>query len=66
LTGYGLDIGLIEHLYTALGTTRNYRAIGDVHTLQITTAHTKPFPDCLVLTSRSLAMTSNSGDSSPS
>jgi hypothetical protein len=62
----GLDIGFIDHLYTPLGTTRNYSAIADLHNLQITTAAAKPFPNCWVLTSRSLATTANSGDSSAS
>jgi hypothetical protein len=58
--------GFIDHLYTPLGTTSNYSATADLHTLQITTAPAKPFPACYVLTSRFLATTSNSGDSSAS
>jgi hypothetical protein len=54
----------VEHLYTQLVTKSNYNAIADVHTLQIITAHAKHFPACCVLTSRSLATASNTGDSS--
>jgi hypothetical protein len=50
----GLDwmIGFIDTLYTPLGTTGNYRAIADLHTLQFTAAHTLGFS---VFTSRYLA-----------
>jgi hypothetical protein len=41
-TGFGLEIGFIDHLYTQLGTTSNYSAITDLHTLRITTAEAKP------------------------
>jgi hypothetical protein len=34
--GFGLANGFIDHLYTPLGTTSNYSAIVDFHTLQIT------------------------------
>jgi hypothetical protein len=44
-----------HNLYTRLKTTSNYSAIANLHNLQITTAPTKPFPACFVLTSRSLA-----------
>jgi hypothetical protein len=40
--GFRLDIGFIDHLYTQLGTTSNYSAIANLHTLQITTAFAKP------------------------
>jgi hypothetical protein len=53
-------------LLTPLTTTSNYNATADLHTLQITTAPAKPFPAFCALTSRSLATTSNSGDSSAS
>jgi hypothetical protein len=36
--------GFIDHLYTQLGTISNYRSLADLHTLQITTTHAKPFP----------------------
>jgi hypothetical protein len=39
-TGCGLVIGFIEHLQIV--TTRNYSAIANSHTLQFTTARTKP------------------------
>jgi hypothetical protein len=57
--------GFIDHMYTTLGTTGSYRAIADLHTLQITTALSKLFPACCV-TSRSLTTASNSGYSSAS
>jgi hypothetical protein len=57
--------GFIDHLYTQLGITINYRATADLHNLQITTAPAKPFL-VYVFTSRSLTTDSNSGDSSAS
>jgi hypothetical protein len=54
------------HLYTPLGTTSNYSAIADFHTLQINTAPAKTFPACYVFTNRSLVTASNSEDSSAS
>jgi hypothetical protein len=33
---FGLANGFIDHLYTPLGTTSNYNAVADFHTLQIT------------------------------
>jgi hypothetical protein len=36
-------------LYTPLGTTRNYSAIANLHTLQITTASARPFSSLLCL-----------------
>jgi hypothetical protein len=62
--GFGLVIGLIDHLYTHLGTTSNYSAIANLHNSQITTVLAKSFPACSVFTSRSLVTASNSGDSS--
>jgi hypothetical protein len=47
--GCGLMYGFIDHLYTPLGTTRNYSAIADFHTLQIITATIKPFSSLLCL-----------------
>jgi hypothetical protein len=58
--------GFVYHLYTRLGTTTSYRANANLHNSQITTAHTKPFPACCVVTSRSLATAYNSADSSAS
>jgi hypothetical protein len=58
--------GFIDHLYTPLGTKSIYNAIANLRTLQIATAPAKSFPACYVLTSRSLATASNSGDSSAS
>jgi hypothetical protein len=45
-------IGFIDALYTELGTTGNYSAIADLHTLQFTVAHALGFS---VFTSRILA-----------
>jgi hypothetical protein len=47
--GYGLVNGFIDHLYTPLRTASNYSAIANRHTLQITTAPTKPFASLLWL-----------------
>jgi hypothetical protein len=62
----GLVNRFIDHLYAPLGTTSNYRATANLHTLQITTAPAKPFLACCVLTSSSLATDPNSEDSSAS
>jgi hypothetical protein len=48
-TGYGLVNGFIDHLYTPLGATSNYRVIANLYSLQITTAPTKPFSSLLCL-----------------
>jgi hypothetical protein len=64
--GFELDIGFIDHLYTRLGTTRNYSVTANLYNSQITTAPAKHFPACYVFTSRSLVTASNSGDSSVS
>jgi hypothetical protein len=49
--------GFIDHLYTRLGTTSNYGATADLHTLQITTANTKSFqPSATVTWQRLLTM----------
>jgi hypothetical protein len=42
-TGFGLDIGFIDTLYTQIGTTGNYSAIADLHTLQFTVTHALGF-----------------------
>jgi hypothetical protein len=60
--GFGLEIGFIGHFSTRLVTTLNYRAIADLHTLKITTAHAF-FSVCCVFTIRSLVTATNSGDS---
>jgi hypothetical protein len=39
--GLGLEIGFIDHFNTRLVTTIHYRAIANLHTLKITTAHAK-------------------------
>jgi hypothetical protein len=36
-------IGFIDTLFTQLGTTSNYSAIADVHTLQVTVTHALGF-----------------------
>jgi hypothetical protein len=50
----GLDcmIGFIDTVYTALGTTHNYNATADLHTLEFTVTHALWFS---VFTSRILA-----------
>jgi hypothetical protein len=58
--------GFIDHLYTPVGTTSNYSAIANLHTLQITAAPIKPFFSLLHLHSRSLAKVSNNEDYSAS
>jgi hypothetical protein len=47
--GFGLVNAFIDHLYTPLATTSNYSAITNLHTLQITTAPTKPFSSLMCL-----------------
>jgi hypothetical protein len=61
-------IGFIDYLYTPLRTTSNYNAIANLHTSQITTAPAKSFsiPVCCAFNSSSLAVASNSEDSSAS
>jgi hypothetical protein len=56
---FGLDIEFIDHLYTQLVTARNYSAIANLHTLQITTAHPKSFAASSVFTKRCLLTASN-------
>jgi hypothetical protein len=63
---YGLMNGFIDHLYTPLGTTSDYRAIANFHILKITITPAAPFPVCCVFNSRSIATASNNGDSSAS
>jgi hypothetical protein len=65
IDGVRLDIGFIVHLYTPFGTRSNYRAIADLHTLQITAINTKPSAACSVFNSRFL-VTDVSGDSATS
>jgi hypothetical protein len=60
--GYGLVNGVIDHLYTPVETTSNYRAIADLYTLLVTST-------CLVFsvfTRRFLAKASSIRDSSAS
>jgi hypothetical protein len=63
---FGLDIEFIDHFNTQLVITLNYSAIANVHTLQITRAHAKPFPARSVFTSSCLVRASNNGYSSAS
>jgi hypothetical protein len=53
-------------LLLPLGTTSNYSTIANLHTLQFTTAPAKPFLACYVITSHSLLVDSNGGESSVS
>jgi hypothetical protein len=64
-TGYGLDIGFIDH-YTQHSELQANATLPLISTLQITTAVAKPFPAYCVFNSRSLATPPNSGDSSVS
>jgi hypothetical protein len=64
--GFGLANGFMDHLYTRLGTTSNYRVTDDLHNSEITTAPAKTFPACCVFTNRSLETASNGGKSSAS
>jgi hypothetical protein len=43
LTGFGMEIGFIDHFNTRLVTTINYSDITDFHTSQINKAHAKSF-----------------------
>jgi hypothetical protein len=61
--GFGLQNDLMT---TQLGTTNDYSATANPHTLQITAMPTKSFPVCYVFINHSLATASNSGDSSAS
>jgi hypothetical protein len=63
---YGLVNKFIDHLYRPFGTTCNYSAIANLHTLQNITAVAKHFSGSCVFFSRSLATASNSRDSSAS
>jgi hypothetical protein len=63
-TGFGLVNGFIDH--TPLGTSSNYSAIADLHTLQITIPHIESSPACSVFNSRFLVKDINSGGSSAS
>jgi hypothetical protein len=42
-------IRFIDHLYTPLGTTSNYSAVADLHTLYISAAAAKSYPNLLCL-----------------
>jgi hypothetical protein len=65
-TGLGLDIGFIDYFNTKLVITHNYSVIANFHTLQLTRAHTKPFPALSVFISSCLVTASNNGCSSSS
>jgi hypothetical protein len=52
--------------FTPLGTTRNYSAMANLHTSQITAANTKSSPAFSFFARRFVATASNSGDSSAS
>jgi hypothetical protein len=63
-TGFGLEIGFIDHFNTRLLTTLYYSVIADLHTLQITTAPAKSFQSAI--TSYFPLTYFNIGDSSAS
>jgi hypothetical protein len=50
-------------LLALLGTSSNYSATSDLHTLQLITTPAKPFPTCFVFNGRPLVTASNSGNS---
>jgi hypothetical protein len=58
--------GFIEPIYTQLGTTSNYSAIANLHSLKIIASNTKSSPACSEFTSRFLVTASNSEYSSAS
>jgi hypothetical protein len=65
-TGYGLVNGCIDHVNTRFVITSSYSAIA-ISTLYTSLQHSLSlFPACCVLTSRSMATASNSGDYSAS
>jgi hypothetical protein len=64
--GFGLVNGVADHLYIQLRTTSSYSATAHLYNSQITTAPAKPFFQPAIFTNHSLAMASNSGDSSAS
>jgi hypothetical protein len=59
-------IGFIALIHSRLVTTSNYSATANLHNSQFTTTPAMPFPARCVFNNRSLAPTSNSGDSSAS
>jgi hypothetical protein len=63
VTGFGLEIGFIDHFNTRLVTALDYSAFADLPTLEITRAHAKPFQSAVFI-SRFLVTASNSGHSS--
>jgi hypothetical protein len=61
---YSVCVCVCVTIDTPLGTTSNYSAVTNLHTLQTTTATDMPFPACCIFTSRLLATASDSGYSS--
>jgi hypothetical protein len=59
-------IAFIGHLCTPLGTTSNYSAVANLHTLKITAAPIKTLRACRVFNSCTLSAASNTGDTSSS
>jgi hypothetical protein len=59
-------VSIGESIYWPLGTTSNYSATANLHSLEITTANTTSSPACSVFNSRFLATASNRRDSSDS
>jgi hypothetical protein len=57
--GFRLDLGFTAHFNTQLVISLNYRAIADLHTLQITVPHANSFSARSVFTSSYLATAFN-------
>jgi hypothetical protein len=66
IDGVWIVNGFIDRLYPPLGTTSNYKAIANLHTLQINATPVKLFPACCVFISLSLGTASNKAYSSAS
>jgi hypothetical protein len=62
--GFRLEIRFIDHFNTALVITLNYSATAELHTLQITTAHTKSFQSAFTFHQSFPGNGFNNGDTS--
>jgi hypothetical protein len=59
--GFWIGYWTCWSLYYKLVITFNYSVTANFHTLQITTAYTKSYPDCSVFTGSCLVMACNNG-----